>query len=113
MTMLSWIYRDGPESILEELEWLKLYLKTGNFSPVESGVPPTIYLTTIAEFRTNFLNFQEIVLAGVESFAQFHEENLLKLSSEQAEAWLDLIEETGRTPEGLGLTGHFLYIGRK
>jgi ubiquinone/menaquinone biosynthesis C-methylase UbiE len=113
MTMLSWIYRDGPESILEELEWLKLYLKTGNFSPVESGVPPTIYLTTTAEFHANFLNFQEIVLAGIESFAQFHEENLLKLSSEQAEAWLDLIEETGRTPEGLGLTGHFLYIGRK
>lgn len=113
LTMLSWIYKDGPENILEELEWLKPYLKTGNFSPVEPGVPPTIYLATIAEFRADFLNFQEIVLAGVESFAQFHEENLLELSPEQAEAWLDLIEETGRMPEGLGLTGHFLYIGQR
>src|SRR5713226_1808311 len=26
-------------------------------------------------------------------------------------AWLGLIEETGRMPEGLGMTGHFLYIG--
>ena len=70
-------------------------------------------MTTTAEFRSDFRDFQEIVLAGVESFARGHEENLLKLTPEQAEAWLDLIEETGRTPEGLGITGHFLYIGQK
>ena len=45
--------------------------------------------------------------------AQSHEENLFKLSPEQAEVWLDLIEKTGRTPEGLGITAHFLYIGQK
>lgn len=47
------------------------------------------------------------------SDARDHEENLLKLTSEQAEAWLNLIEETGRPPKGLGQTGHFLYIGQK
>lgn len=113
MTMLQWIYADGPESILEERAWLEPYVKTGNLSAPEAGVPAIWHMTTIAEFRAEFTAFQEIVLAGVESFAQFHEENLLKLSSEQAEVWLDLIEETGRTPEGLGSTGHFLYIGRK
>jgi hypothetical protein len=61
----------------------------------------------------DFTDFQEIALVGVESFAQWHEENLSNLSSEQANAWLDLIEETGRTPEGLGVAGHFLYIGQK
>jgi len=71
------------------------------------------HLTTIAEFRTDFIGFQEIALVGVESFAQSYEENLLKLSPEQANIWLDLIEETGKTPEGLGMTGHFLYIGQK
>jgi hypothetical protein len=76
-------------------------------------VPPIWHLTTIAEFRADFTDFQEMVLAGVESFARGHEENLLKLTPKQAEVWLDLIEETGRTHEGLGMTGHFLYIGRK
>ena len=113
MTMLHWIYSDGPESILEERAWLEPYVKTGDFPAQEAGVPPIWHLTTIAEFRADFTGFQEIVLTGVESFARSHEENLLKLSYEQAQIWLDLIEETGKTPEGLGMTGHFLYIGRK
>lgn len=113
MTMLSWIYKDGPESILDEWEWLVPYSRTGDFPEPEPGVPPIWHLTTIAEFRADFTDFQEIAFAGIESFARGHEENLLKLTSEQAEAWLNLIEETGRTPEGLGLTGHFLYIGQK
>lgn len=113
MTMLDWIYADGPESILEERTWLEPYVKTGNFPAQKEGVPPIWHLTTSAEFRADFPNFQEIVLAGVESFARTHEANLLKLTAEQAEAWLDLIEETGRMPEGQGMTGHFLYIGQK
>ncbi|MHB8597255.1 MAG: class I SAM-dependent methyltransferase [Ktedonobacteraceae bacterium] len=112
MTMLSWIYKDGPEEILEEIGWLGPYAKTGNFLAPEAGVPPFWHCTTIAEFRADFTAFQEIVFAGIESFARGYEENLLKLSPEQAKIWLDLIEETGRTPEGLGMTGHFLYIGQ-
>ena len=113
MTMLTWIYKDRPESILEELEWLKPYIKTGDFPETEPGVPPIWHLATVAEFRADFTDFLEIALAGVESFAQGNEENLLKLTPEQAEVWLDLIEETGKMPEGLGLAGHFLYIGQK
>lgn len=113
MTMLTWIYKDGPESILEELEWLKPYIKTGDFPETEPGVPPIWHMATVAEFRADFTDFQEIALAGVESFARGNEENLLKLTPEQAAVWLDLIEETGKMPEGLGLTGHFLYIGQK
>lgn len=113
MTMLNVIYQNGPEEILEEIGWLRPYVKTGDFPASEEGVPSIWHLATIAEFRSDFTDFQEIVLAGVESFAQGHEENLLKLSPEQAQTWLDLIEETGRTPEGQGWTGHFLYIGQK
>lgn len=113
MTMLRWIYADAPAEILKEWEWLQSYARTGDFPESEPGVPPIWHLTTIAEFRSDFTDFQEVVLAGIESFAQWHEENLLKLTPEQAEIWLNLIEETGRTPEGLGMTGHFLFIGRK
>ena len=113
MTMLNWIYSDRPETILEERTWLEPYVKTGDLPRSETGVPPIWHLTGVADFRADFSDFQEIVLAGVESFANGHEENLLKLSSEQAEVWLDLIEKTGRTSEGLGMTGHFLYIGQK
>ena len=113
MTMLSWIFKDGAGDILEERKWLEPYVQTGNFSSVEPGVPPTIHLTTIAEFRANFTVFQEQVLTGVESFAQSNEGNLLSLSPEKVQIWLDLIEETGRMPEGMGMTGHFLFIGQK
>jgi len=46
------------------------------------------------------------------TYTRGHQEHLLKLTPEQAEVWLDLIEETGRTPEGLGMAGHFLSLGR-
>ncbi len=113
MTMLHVIYKDAPEEILGECEWLRSYATTGDFPASEPGVPPIWHMTTAAEFRSDFTDFQEVVLAGIESFAQWHEENLLKLTPEQAEVWLNLIEETGRTPEGLGITGHFLFIARK
>jgi len=113
MTILRWIYWDGPEDILEEKEWLQMYVKTGELPSPEAGMPTTGYLTTIADFRAEFTDFQEIGLVGIESFAQGKEETLLTLSPEKAQIWLDLIEETGRTPEGLGMTGHFLFIGRK
>ena len=113
MTILQWRYSDYAENILEERGWLEPYALTGDVPSHEAGVPSIWHLATIAEFRADFTDFQEIVLTGVESFARGHEENLLKLSPEQAEVWLDLIEKTGRTPEGLGMTGHFLYIGQK
>lgn len=113
MTILRWVYWDGSEDILEEKEWLEAYVKTGELPSPEADMPTTGYLTTIADFRGEFTNFQEIELVGVESFAQWKEEALLTLSPEKVQAWLDLIEETGRTPEGLGMAGHFLFIGRK
>lgn len=113
MTMLTWIYQDEPESILDEREWLIPYTKTGDFPESEPGVPPIWHTTTIEEFLADFPDFQEMVFAGVESFARGREENLQKLNHEQSEVWLDFIEGTGRTPEGLGMTGHFLYVGRK
>ena len=50
---------------------------------------------------------------GVESFTTPWQKIFSGLSAAEAELWLDLVEETGRTPEGLGQSDHFLFVGRK
>ena len=35
------------------------------------------------------------------------------ISATNIEPWIDLVEVTGTTPEGLGMSDHFLYIGRR
>jgi hypothetical protein len=50
---------------------------------------------------------------GVESFSTAWQTRLNDLPLEELEAWLDLIEATGQSPEGLGLSDRFLYVGRR
>jgi hypothetical protein len=54
-----------------------------------------------------------VVLAGTESFAETVQEGILRASPENAEAWLDLVEQTGLTAEGQGASDHYLYIGHR
>ena len=49
----------------------------------------------------------------MESFSNYDQTSLLKANPENTEVWLDLSEQTGRTPEGLGMTGNLLNEGRK
>jgi len=49
----------------------------------------------------------------VESFTSVWGDTLNDLSAQDAEAWLDLVEQTGSTPDGLGMSDHFLYIGHR
>ena len=79
-------------------------------------MPPLGYahLTTCEEFRQLFENdFEEIILTGIESFTSPFPDTANSLSLEEIEAWLDLVEVTGNTPEGLGMTDHFLYVGKR
>ncbi|MCC7372965.1 MAG: class I SAM-dependent methyltransferase [Chloroflexi bacterium] len=72
------------------------------------------HLTTVAEFRALFAEqFTETTFVGVESFVSPHRPQMAQLSDEDAQAWLDLVELTGTTIEGIGQSDHFLYIGRK
>jgi hypothetical protein len=57
-------------------------------------------------------DFAEVALTGVESFSAAWQPTLNDLKPAEAEAWLDLIERTGQTEEGLGCADHFLYVGR-
>jgi hypothetical protein len=57
--------------------------------------------------------FDQIAVIGVESFAAPFPTNTYQLGKEEIEAWLDLIEAAGQTPEGLAMSDHFLYVGNK
>jgi SAM-dependent methyltransferase len=90
------------------------FLLDGNVDPLH--VPPLGYahLTTSTEFRALFADsFGELVFTGVESFTGVWQSLLATAHAPSANAWLDLVEQTALTPEGIGMSDHFLYIGRR
>lgn len=96
------------------LGWYERYLQDGNLDPGHAPPIGTAHLTTIEEFRTLFQGlFEEEILAGVESFAAVWQDKFAGWDADEQEIWLDLIEKTGRTAEGLGAADHFLFIGRR
>jgi len=108
------LFRATPQLVLSRSDFHKRLLQDGNVDPLHA--PPLGYghLTTCKEFRKLFeAEFHEVTLTGVESFASPWQESVTNLAPTEVEAWLDLVEETGSTPEGLGMADHFLYIGRK
>jgi len=106
--------RKTPEGAAERAAFYEGVLHDGNFPPPAEGVPSAFQMTTVEEFHTELsATFTPLILAGVESFASSFQESFLRLSDADAQVWLDMIEQTGRTPEGLGYTDHYLYIGRR
>lgn len=107
------LFCDAPHKILARSGFIRHYLRDGNLDP--EIAPPIGYshLTTVEEFRALFVeNFEELTLVAVESFASPWQKTLNDLPKDEAEAWLDLIEQTGTMPEAFGLADHYLYAGR-
>lgn len=115
MTFLNAFFNDDTNSVFEERDFFERYIHDGRFYPPTLDQPGYVYLSTIEEFRSEFAvaGFRQLVFAGVESFANYGQAALLKGDAQNTEVWLDLIEQTGTTLEGLGMTGHFLYIGQR
>jgi hypothetical protein len=100
--------------IAERVAFHQQYLQDGKLDPVHA--PPIGYshLTTAAEFLALFEGqFETTAFLGVESFLGAWQGLFRELSKAEQELWLDLVEETGRTPEGVGQSDHFLFIGMK
>lgn len=112
MTWLNAMFNEHTNEVLEQRDFFMRYIHDGRFYPPDLDSPGYVYLATIEGFRAEFSAFTQLVYAGVESFANYDQKTLLKADLENAEVWLDLVEQTGTTLEGLGMTGHFLYIGR-
>ena len=103
-----------PHVVLDRRAFHEQYLRDGNLDPEHAPPIGFAHLYTWAEFRALFEpEFEEVALTGVESFSTSWQAVLNDLPSAEAEGWLDLIEQTGQTAEGLGVSDHFLYVGRK
>jgi SAM-dependent methyltransferase len=108
------LFRESPREILARREFHEQFLSDGNLDPEHAPPIGFAHLTTIAEFRALFADrFDEIGMLGVESFAGVWQKTVRELQEEEAKAWLDLIEQTATMPEALGVSDHFLFIGRK
>jgi len=108
------LFRQRPQVAVERREFHHQLLNDGNVDPEHVPSLGFAHLTTAAEFRSLFAGlFDEVILAGVESFTAAWQPTLNGLPAEQADTWLDLVEQTGATPEGLGASDHFLFVGRK
>jgi S-adenosylmethionine-dependent methyltransferase len=102
----------GP--ISERVAFHRQYLRDGNLDPEHAPPIGYAHLTTATEFVSLFEGkFEEVVFLGAESFTTPWQKIFNDLPAAEAELWLDLVEETGQTPEGIGQSDHFLFVGRK
>ena len=114
LSYLRDFFRLFPHVVLERRDFHEQYLRDGNLDPEHAPPIGFAHLSTVAEFRALFApQFEELALTGVESFSTSWQPTLSDLPVAEAEAWLDLIERTGQTAEGLGVSDHFLYVGRR
>jgi len=114
LTYLRDVIRGDPDDFgRRPAYFLDRLWRDGNLEAPD-GQPATMHTTTVTAFRAEISPpFTELVLAGVESFASKHEPEYHRASSAAKEVLLDLVERTGTTPEGLGATSHYLFIGRR
>jgi SAM-dependent methyltransferase len=114
LAYLRELFHDSPAEVLARRAFHERYLREGNLDPTHAPPIGYAHLTTVAELRALFDGlFREEVLAGLESFAAARQRLLRDRPAEEREAWLDLIEQTGLTPEGLAQADHWLFIGRR
>lgn len=108
------LLREQPGTVVERRDFHRQFLEDGNLDPGHAPPLGFAHMTTVEEFRALFAGaFEPLMLLGVESFTSAWQPVLNTLPADQAQAWLDLVEQTGVTPEGLGQSDHFLFVGRK
>jgi SAM-dependent methyltransferase len=114
LSYLRDLFRMNPTLVSQRVAFHQQYLRDGHLDPEHAPPIGYAHLTTATEFVTLFEGkFERVAFLGVESFATSWQKIFNGLPASEAELWLDLVEETGRTPEGLGQSDHFLFVGRK
>ena len=114
LTYLRDTFRQHPNKGAQRWGFCRQLLSDGNTDSQRTPLLGPGHLSSSEEFRDLFRDsFEEVILVGLESFTGGSQEIFPSLSAENAEAWLDLVEQTGKTIDALGLADHFLYIGRR
>ena len=114
LSYLRELFRESPMQGSQRRAFHNQYLGDGNLDPEHAPPIGYAHLTTIPEFRALFEGlFAEQALVGAESFTTAWQKKFNELPPAEAEAWLDLVEQTGSTPEGVAQSDHFLFVGRK
>jgi len=114
LSYLRDLFRMSPSLVSERVAFHQQYLRDGHLDPEHAPPIGYAHMTTATEFVTLFEGkFEEVVFLGVESFTTPWQKIFSDLPASEAELWLDLVEETGQTPEGIGQSDHFLFVGRK
>jgi S-adenosylmethionine-dependent methyltransferase len=107
-------FRTEPASVSQLVDFHAQYLRDGNLDPLHAPPIGYAHLTTVTEFPSLFEPaFERVAFLGSESFLAAWQHSLNALSPADAELWIDLVEATAQSPEGLGQSDHLLYIGRK
>ncbi len=89
------------------------FVATGRLDPEHAPPIGYAHMTTVDEFRSLFPRFEQLALVGCESFTAPAPNELNDQPAADRELWLDLIEQTGATPDGLACSDHFLFIGKR
>jgi SAM-dependent methyltransferase len=106
-------FRQSPEEVIPRRVFHQQFLIDGNLDPTHAPPIGFAHLSTFAEFASLFpKHFETLLLTGVESFTAPWQMSFSNLACEVQEAWLELIEQTGATPEGVAHSDHFLFVGR-
>jgi ubiquinone/menaquinone biosynthesis C-methylase UbiE len=105
-------FRFGP--VAELVAFHQQFLRDGNLDPAHAPPIGWAHLTTAAEFLALFEHtFEPKAFIGAESFTCAWQKTFGELPETEREMWLNLVEATNQTPEGIAQSDHFLFIGRK
>lgn len=100
--------------VSERVAFHKQYLQDGNLDPEHAPPIGYAHLTTARDFLALFDGqFETTAFLGVESFTAPWQKIFGNLPAAERELWLDLVQETAQTPEGIGQSDHFLFVGRR
>lgn len=97
-----------------ETDRLLQFLKDGQNQAAQDDFT-TAYFSSPEESRAllESAGLEELVFAGVENVLCGKEKKFHELSGKQQEKWLDLAWRLSADPKLLGMSQHFLYIGKK
>jgi ubiquinone/menaquinone biosynthesis C-methylase UbiE len=108
------LLRDSPLAVSDRGAFHESFLADGVLTAEHAPDIGFAHLTTVREFRELFQDlFTEVSMLGVESFASSLQREVDAMPPTAREDFLNLIERTAATEEGLASADHFLFIGRK